>query len=382
MNKPTIEPILINDIPEDSKLFPCWVLMKWEEVNGVWKQKFYQPKYPTLKAHKGQPKDWSTFETAWKVYSVGGFDGFEFFDEPTTLKIKPENIPNELKTHSNWVLWKWMLTEEMGEMVWKKIPFQVKNPGNQAASTRPEEWTDFDTAYIVYQGGGWAGMWFSLNKLYVGVDFDHVIDTNPERLAIIREALIRFDSFTEISPSGTGMHCLVEGDLLPGYGFKNKDNDFEIYKDARFLSVTGHILSKTKTIESRQDAINWFHSTYFKQRPIFKPIASNGTARMSNEEIITKILTSKTGEKFKKLYMFGDYSDFLDTTGKPDESSADYYFCASIAFYTSDPAQIYAIVLKSRIMREKWNRMDYADRTIRNVLGTTTRRYRAKRQRK
>lgn len=385
MDIPETKTIQLEDIPENIKPFPCWVLWKWERssASAPWKQIYYQPKYPTLKAHKGQPKDWSTFDITWKIYSEGGFDGIEFFEQPTTLKIIPENIPLELKNQPNWVVWKWLLDNDGNEIVWKKIPFQPHNPEKQAAATRENEWANFEDAYRVYLQGDWAGIWFSLNKLYVGIDFDHVIDTNTDRINIIREAIQKLNSFTEVSPSGTGLHCLVKGILVQGFGNKNKDNDFEIYKDARFLSVTGHILpySTTHTIEERQDEINWFHTTYFKQKPVFKPIESNGKASFTDNQIFDKLCNSRQSDKFRKLWN-GDYSDFQDTTGKPDESSADHAFCCMIAFYSSDPAQIMSMVKKSGLMRDKWERQDYASRTINHAMASTKGRYRARRNSK
>ncbi|MBI2225933.1 MAG: hypothetical protein HYU44_13525, partial [Betaproteobacteria bacterium] len=46
----------------------------------------------------------------------------------------------------------------------------------------------------------------------------------------------RTDSFTEISPSGTGLHVFVRGTVSRAL----KGEQIEVYSDARYIAVTGH----------------------------------------------------------------------------------------------------------------------------------------------
>jgi putative DNA primase/helicase len=50
------------------------------------------------------------------------------------------------------------------------------------------------------------------------------------------------DGYTELSPSGTGIHIIVRGEL-PGSG--NRKGPLEMYDKKRFFTVTGHGLGGT-----------------------------------------------------------------------------------------------------------------------------------------
>ena len=61
------------------------------------------------------------------------------------------------------------------------------------------------------------------------------------------------DSYTEISPSGTGLHVIVKS-RLPFTGKKGKV--FEIYREGRYFTVTGNnYYPAPKTIEQRDDQV-------------------------------------------------------------------------------------------------------------------------------
>ena len=88
----------------------------------------------------------------------------------------------------------------------------------------------------------------------VGVDLHDC--RNPETgeiddwAASIVETL---DSYTEISPSGTGVHVLVIGELP---GDRNRSGDLEIYEPARFFTVTGdHFVGMPAELKVRPRAL-------------------------------------------------------------------------------------------------------------------------------
>ncbi len=70
-------------------------------------------------------------------------------------------------------------------------------------------------------------------------------------------------------------------------------------------------------------------------------------------------MKQKNGEKFRKLYNDGDYSEY------GSQSEADCAMCAMIAFRTgADPQMIDTVFRSSALMRDKWNRDDYRESTI------------------
>ena len=76
--------------------------------------------------------------------------------------------------------------------------------------------------------------------------------------------------------------------------------------------------------------------------------------------IIKNLHKQKNGSKFKKLFDDGDVSDYGG-----DDSAADCALCSLIAFRTGDdPELIDAIFRESALLRDKWERDDYRERTI------------------
>ena len=116
-----------------------------------------------------------------------------------------ENIPSELKALPQWVLWNYNKGKP-------KHPYNPKTLEDAKANDF-STWADFETSVKkASQKGCEIGFEFS-NSGLAGVDMDHVlIDGNltPEAAEIV--ALL--DSYTEISPSGDGVHIFVNAPSL------------------------------------------------------------------------------------------------------------------------------------------------------------------------
>ena len=77
-------------------------------------------------------------------------------------------------------------------------------------------------------------------------------EIDPEVMAIVAE----LDSYTEISPSGTGLRVFTEGEIEED-GRKDEDAGVEVYCAGRYLTLTGHHLPGTpKTVNPRQAQID------------------------------------------------------------------------------------------------------------------------------
>lgn len=155
-----------------------------------------------------------------------------------------EAIPDDLKSFPTpqWVLWHWALNRD-GR--WTKPPFQCN--GDLADSSDPRTWTTFDAVLAAYLKSGtrFDGVGFEFgNTPFCGCDFDHCLHgdvIDPDFLEYIR----RLDSYTEISPSHTGVHVLVRA-TLPAEGRKRgfptpeePKRAIECYDVGRYFTVTG-----------------------------------------------------------------------------------------------------------------------------------------------
>jgi len=293
-------------------------------------------------------------------------------NKPTALKVIVDNIPTQLKGYRQWLLWRYR--ERNGR--WTKVPYQIS--GDPASSTDSATWNDFDSIAAEYRKGGWDGIGIALNNQLVGIDIDHIRGSAPDRAKIITDIVKRFTSYTEYSPSGDGIRIFIFGSLPPG-SRKNKELGLEVYQDKRFLTITGKCIETIEngtvplngSVQLRQDEIDWFHATYFKP-PVETDVArSNGETTLPDHEVIDKL---RTNQKFNRLWN-GDKSDYLNSEGQPDDSSADEGFCTILAGITRDPDQIDRLYAQSKMMRSKWNRSDYKASTIQKALAFAAKNY-------
>lgn len=108
--------------------------------------------------------------------------------------------------------------------------------GRAASSTDPSTWTDFDTACRAAAAKGLhIGYMLHESDPFACIDLD-VKDVTPrEHIERFQKIVAAFDSYTERSRSGKGLHVWVEGKI--GRGVKR--DGVEVYSQERFIICTG-----------------------------------------------------------------------------------------------------------------------------------------------
>ena len=233
--------------------------------------------------------------------------------------------------------------------------------GEKAKSTDPQTWASYDEAVNAYRVHGHHGIGFVFTPEdgLCGVDLDGCLDPKSgEMEPWAQEAIEELDSYAEISPSGTGVHVLVRGELPEG---RNRKGRFEAYDRARYFTVTGKHLSGTpRGIEGRQEELEGVVRRVFGEpsanshgAPVAAPErADNG---ISDNEVVQRALAASNGERFARLWDG-------DTTGHGSHSEADLALCGMLAFWAGpDEARIDGLFRRSRLMRPKWDERHYGD---------------------
>jgi hypothetical protein len=151
-------------------------------------------------------------------------------------------------------------------------------------------------------------------------------------------------SYTEISPSGTGLHIYVKGQLS-GTGQNKKP--IEVYDRKAYFKVTGdQLLGTSATIEERQALIEALYTAM----PILAKLLADQGRR----------------EKFDRLFT-GDTSEYGN-----DDSRADLALCSLAAHTGASAEQMDALMRLSGLYREKWDEMHgaqtYGQMTIAKAL--------------
>jgi len=284
------------------------------------------------------------------------------------LAVQPDGIPDELKARPQWVCWRGELRPH-GKV--NKEPYNPRS-GRSASTTDPTTWSPFSTALAAYGRGEYDGIGyvFSAGDPYAGVDLDGCRHPETGELAPWAEEIVRrLGSYTEVSPSKTGVKIFVRG-TVPGP--RRRTGAIEMYSQGRYFATTGLGLTDTPPgVEERQDQLDQlYQETFSTSEPEPPADAPRQTTRspvwavLSDADIIERAGGAKNGAKFTQL-------QGGDDTGYTSTSDADLAYCSILRFWTQDAAQIERIWRQSGRDRKKLDRNDYVERTIRTALAAT-----------
>lgn len=159
------------------------------------------------------------------------------------LPVKAETVPVELRALP-WVLWR---AEPRGDEKPAKVPYRIAEPTRRASSTDPATWGTFDDAVEAYLSLAelpadpvrgrivGIGVVLTTDARVTCIDLDRVIDADGGLDPRAETMVERCDSWTERSPSGTGLHIFVLGSVPRGL----KGDQLEVYSRERYICVTG-----------------------------------------------------------------------------------------------------------------------------------------------
>ncbi|HEX5424042.1 MAG TPA: hypothetical protein VF283_18220 [Bryobacteraceae bacterium] len=271
-------------------------------------------------------------------------------------------VPAELLDYRQWVLWR--RVEVNGRAT--KIPISPWS-GKAAACDKPQTWSTYRHVLYALRRFPCHGIGFVFTDAdpFCGIDLDQCRAANgaiaPEALDLIK----RLESYTELSPSGTGAHILVKA-KLPGKG--RRSGKIEMYDSGRYFTITGkHLIGTLVTIQSRQTVLEQLADELFPKESGVPPEAFSNGFSLSDEELIERATRARNGDRFRRLWD-GDASDYDN-----DHSRADLALCGILAFWCrGDVARIDRLFRRSGLMREKWDRRTgesaYGVRTISAAL--------------
>jgi putative DNA primase/helicase len=319
-------------------------------------------------------------------------------EKPATCTILFAIIPQELKDRPQWVLWAYR--RRNGK--WTKIPYR---PGDKEAKAGdPSTWSPFEQVAAYGNAAGkmganpcdgtnpcdGIGYEFAEDDPYTGIDLDDAIDPQTKQLKPWAQVIVdQLRSYTEISPSGTGVKIWVKA-IKPSNDrsrIKHEDGEVEMYDRGRYFAVTGHLWAAAPaTIQERQAEVNELYQRLFdspndkKSSEIRSHAGAAETLSLTDEELIEKAKAAKNGDKFARLWA-GKTSDY-----DGDASRADAAFCTMLAFWTDkDQQQMDRIFRSSGLMRPKWDERrgekTYGERTLEEACRVVRDTYRGKRRR-
>jgi hypothetical protein len=272
------------------------------------------------------------------------------------------NIPADLQELKQWVLWRyiWKVDESTGRAEWAKLPMQAN--GSAAKSNDPETWTTFkdalnawDTARSSFDG---LGFMFTPESGIVGVDVDNCVDVDEHgelRISNVGARVIELlDSYTELSPSGSGIHVLVKAEFAEA--LKDSKTGIEVYNKGRYFTVTGSLWADFIPVQDRTAQLRQIVEGIRKAKAAPKNGNGNGHSHHSSvialtvDDRLKKAFAAQNGQSIARLF-HGDTSDY-----NGDDSSADLALCSKLAFWCENRADVLDSMFRaSRLMRDKWD---------------------------
>ena len=210
--------------------------------------------------------------------------------------IDESQIPELLKGLEQWVLWVWR--QNNGKPT--KVPL--------ASSNDPTTWTTFELAcYEFRRQTTCSGIdfMFSATDDSVGIDFDACRNPETGKLLPFAEKWIkRFNSYSEVSPSQTGVKVWIRG-KKPGTRCKVKNVQnvpcIECYEMERYFTVTSQRLDGCAAeVHDRQGELDEFYREVFgaddknSGSKAFHVCAPNAGPRHSIDVVI-ELLRAKGG---------------------------------------------------------------------------------------
>jgi len=274
----------------------------------------------------------------------------------------------EIKQMRIWFTWRWG-TDKNGKST--KIPFAANGGETGTDEAHRGTWVTFDDSVAAKETFHAAGVGFKIPEGYFFLDIDHRELSDP----LVQTLLARFDSYSERSVSGGGIHIYGKCDFtkLPTYidnkgkvrldkqfYQKNSIIDLELYVGGitnRFAAYTGNIIEDKPLRECTTAVLTTLDKNMCRKEKT--KYSANRDGDRADFDIVCNLRKQKNGEKFKKLYKEGDFSDY------GSQSEADAALCAIIAFRTGpDSDAIDAVFRGSALYRDKWERDDYREATI------------------
>lgn len=256
-------------------------------------------------------------------------------------------VPAALKALNQWVCWRYETID--GKRT--KVPYSPSN--RKASTTEKTTWNSFDKCLRAVAHFDGIGIVFA-NGLS-GIDLDHHIE-NGTLDPLACEIVDSVNTYTELSPSGEGIHCLAFGALPEG---KRRDDSLglEMYSSGRFFTVTGnHIADTPLTVETRSAELAAIHNKYLCTASEPKHPAQAKPNNLDDEATLARAFNSKNGEEVRRLYD-GDLS-----AHNQNHSDADLALCNHLAFWTGgDEAKIDRLFRDSGLMRPKWDERHSSD---------------------
>lgn len=275
-----------------------------------------------------------------------------------------EALPAPVREHGLFCCWR--LEERDGKPT--KVPYNPQT-GQRAQSNNPASFASLTVATMA--AGGYSGLGVGIFNDLAAIDLDHCL-TSDGVAAWAKDIVETMGSYTEISPSGTGLRILfpvaqpfqydTERYYINRRLDRNAGTGIEIYvagATRKYVTVTGDVFPVPFATpwEDRSKQVRQVLEKYMVREQTKQPLPQtshvpqvSAPAALDDFAVIQRAQQSRNGTAFSRLWA-GDWS------GYNSHSEADMALLNHLAFWTGrNPEQMDRLFRQSGLMREKWDR--------------------------
>lgn len=300
------------------------------------------------------------------------------------MKSLPEALSG-LRSYKQFIVYKLVpSTKRPGKT--DKFPCDFRS-GLVVSAHDPQYWTDCDTAIAAAVNFGDSygiGFVFTDGDPFFFLDIDNQWRGSAWSPEAVEMCGMVAGVAVEVSQSGEGMHAIGIGRPPEHRSIESPLKVGGLYYSRRFVALTG--INIVGNVNAVCTALDVLVAKYFPGSSTGHSIEWTSAPRDdwkgpdSDEDLIRRAMRSRGADS-----AFGGKASFADLWNcniealartYPDvgraynESQADAALAQHLAFWTGNNCErIERLMMQSKLVREKWEREDYIERTILNAVG-------------
>ena len=263
-------------------------------------------------------------------------------------------VPKILISTPQWAIWKSIPQPSRVKPL--KVPFMVS--GQPADTKQPDNWGEFETAYEAWnkhqgQYNG-LGFLFTATDQFAGLDIDNCV-VDGVILPFAMEIIKDFNTYTEFSPSGTGVKLFIRTGWKPPLNTRQgiRTNGMELYYNWRYFTVTGKPIpgSSKDVCNCTEKLRDLYHRLLLLQSSELAPIKTFEPVPLS-EDFLTGVsrrnpnVAGRIEDETLAIRCGADVVEqlYMDRETRVDRSRNDMYIATWLISHGYSPGQVMSVL--------------------------------------
>jgi len=254
--------------------------------------------------------------------------------QPLPLAQRAYRLPATLRERPQWLV---AGPDEHGAM---KVPMSVGPTGKlYRSNTTRSAWLPFERALEVAVAHGY-GIGYALadDDPCTCIDMDVKPWTSAEARARFESIVAQFNSYTERSQSGQGLHVWCLGAIGEG----RKRDGVEVYSQGRFIACTGDVIHDLP-LQPRQHLLDAMVPQMETAGGVKVDLEERHETE-ADDEVLRQARTAANAAKFNQLW-----AGTWQAMGYPSQSEADLALMAILAYYSKSNEQCRRLFRRSAL---------------------------------